>query len=192
MKTRRLAIAVVSLLAATGVSACGNKEDRVDHAKTEGVYVDVGPLKYQVQISRQLNPMNVEDQGYLVGVGPFDRALGNDNIWFAVFIRVENDGDRSAVSAKDFQLTDTQGNTFTPVTLNRANVFAYHPQLVTSHGEFKVNGLNPLPDSAAAEGATGGALLLFKLTHDTLVNRPLRLIIHDPKGSDEATVDLDV
>lgn len=192
MTSRRLAIVAATVLAAAGLTACGNKEDRVTHAETEGVYVDVGPLKYQVQISRQLNPVNVEDKAYLVGVGKFDQTLGPENVWFGVFVRVENDGDNSAISAKEFELRDTQEHIFTPVQVNSANVFAYRPQLVASHGEFKVNGLNPSPDSAASEGPTQGALLLFKLPRATLVNRPLELVIHDPKSSARGTVTLDV
>lgn len=192
MKTRRLAIAAATLVAAAGLSACGNKEEKVHHAETEGVYVDVGPLQYQVQISRQLNPTNVEDKSYLTGVGPFDRALGKDNVWFAVFIRVENDGEKAAISAKDFELRDTQEHTFTPLALARTNAFAYRPSVVAPHEEFNVNGINPAPDSAASEGPTQGALLLFKVPRSTLVNRPLELVISDPAGGQDGMINLDV
>ena len=48
---RRLAL--IALLA-TGLLAagCGNKESEVHEASTEGISVDVGPLVYQVQLSR--------------------------------------------------------------------------------------------------------------------------------------------
>ena len=37
-------------------------------AETEGIYLDVGDLKYQVQISRELNPADIEDRDYLKGL----------------------------------------------------------------------------------------------------------------------------
>ncbi len=56
MKTRRLVTLLTVLAAGTALSACGNRVDEVHEAETEGIYVDVGDLQYQVQISRQLNP----------------------------------------------------------------------------------------------------------------------------------------
>ncbi len=192
MQTRRFALAALAVAASTGLAACGNKEERVHKAETEGIYVDVGNLKYQVQISRQLNPVNIEDKDYLVGLSKFDQALGADNVYFAVFIRVENDSDTSGLSAKKFELKDTQEHTFDPIALDRSNVYAYRSGVVPGHSEFNVNGLNPELDSSASEGPTQGALLLFKLPRETLVNRPLELVIHQPDGKDEASIDLDV
>ena len=37
-------------------------------AETEGIYLDLGDLKYQVQISRCLNPADTEDSSYLRGL----------------------------------------------------------------------------------------------------------------------------
>ena len=76
-------------LAALALGACGNKEERTLHGTTEGIYIDVGDLKYQVQISRLLNPNDREDSGYLVDL-PADQQLGPKDNWFAVFMRVEN------------------------------------------------------------------------------------------------------
>ena len=74
-------------LAALALGACGNKEDHVLHAATEGIYLDVGGLKYQVQISRVLNANDREDRDYLVDL-PADQQLGSNDNWFAVFMRV--------------------------------------------------------------------------------------------------------
>ncbi len=54
------------------------------------------------------------------------------------------------------------------------------------------NGSNPLPDSAAFEGPTQGALLLFKVPRLTLDNRPLELVITPPEGGEKGIVVLDV
>jgi hypothetical protein len=192
MKTRRLAILATVLAASGGLAACGNKEKVVREAATEGIYVDVGALKYQVQISRQLNPTNIEDKGYLVGLSPFDRTLGADNVWFAVFIKAENDDqDRTAAAAKTFELRDTQEHVFTPLELGDTNVFAYRPMVVVK-ATSRSSGLNPPVDSPAAEGPTAGSLLLFKLPRETLDNRPLELVISPPEGGEKGVVTLDV
>ena len=47
---------VLVLAAALVVGGCGNKEETTTEAATEGIYLDVGDLKYQVQISRIINP----------------------------------------------------------------------------------------------------------------------------------------
>src|SRR5690606_38371032 len=66
MKLRRvLALTAVSALALP-LAACGNKEEVVTHGHTEGSYLNVGNLTYQVQISRQLNPADVTDRSYLI------------------------------------------------------------------------------------------------------------------------------
>ena len=60
--SRRLVTLLLVALAALVVGACGNKEDKTLHGATEGIYIDVGGLKYQVQISRVLNPTDREDR----------------------------------------------------------------------------------------------------------------------------------
>ena len=85
--SRLLTFAV--LVAALVFAGCGDKHDYNLAAETEGEYVDVGPMKYQVQISRLLNPNDPEDRGYLIDL-PAGESLGADDEWFAVFMRVEN------------------------------------------------------------------------------------------------------
>jgi hypothetical protein len=194
MKLRRLAILLTAVAATAGLSACGEKKDVVREAETEGIYVDVGDLKYQVQISRQLNPSNVEDVGYLKGIGPFDQTLGPDNVWFAVFVRVENDNQHQvarSAAVSGFELHDTQENKFSPIALSRDNVYAYRPATVEK-ATHRTSGQNPLPDSPAFEGPTQGALLLFKVPRQSLDNRPLELVISPPGGGEKGIVTLDV
>ena len=90
--SRRLVTLLLVAVAALVVGACGNKESETLHGDTEGIYIDVGGLKYQVQISRVLNPTDREDRDYLVDL-PAGEQLAADENWFAVFMRVENDGD---------------------------------------------------------------------------------------------------
>ena len=50
-----LALAAASVLALAG---CGNKVEVRTVAETEGIYIDIGELKYQVQLSRIINPVS--------------------------------------------------------------------------------------------------------------------------------------
>jgi len=181
------AIVLLLALAALGAGACGNREEVRTVAETEGPYLDVGHLQYQVQISRQLNPADDEDREFLEGVAPEEAALGRDETWFAIFIRVSNDGEESHPSARDFEIEDTLKQTFEPVPVRTSNPFAYRPEEIPAGGVF------PPPDSAAGNHPIAGSLLLFKLPYKTLANRPLEFRIHSPRvPQTEAVVDLDV
>jgi hypothetical protein len=182
----------ITIIAAVAVSlalgACGNKEAKVSHGSTEGTYLNVGGLYYQVQISRQLNPRDSEDRDYLVGVNPADATLKPDETWFAVFMRVQNASTKTAhQAATEYVIRDTQGNVFNPMPLGRDNVFAYHAANVAPKG------IIPDGDAAAAETPIQGSLLLFKIPYANLENRPLELEIVSPKNAqDTGTVALDV
>src|SRR5437763_5950862 len=120
---RRCLAVALALALVVAVSACGNKQATITHADTEGVYVDLGNLQYQIQISRQLNPADVEDSGYVHGVA--DR-LGPGDVWFGVFVRVQNSTNQVQRPARRFVITDTLNNTFTPVAINKySNPYAY-------------------------------------------------------------------
>jgi hypothetical protein len=173
-------------LAALALGACGNKEERTLHGTTEGIYIDVGDLKYQVQISRLLNPTDREDSGYLIDL-PADQQLGPKDNWFAVFMRVENTTDKPEPATNGYSIRDTQGNVYKPVTMGPKNVFAYRPAVL------QPKDVLPLPDSAAGENTIQGAMLLFKIPVANFQNRPLVLRIPPPSGEGETgSVDLDV
>jgi hypothetical protein len=185
---------LVSLLAlgALVVSGCGNRQDVKTLGETEGVYVDVGDMSYQVQLSRVLNPNDVEDRSYLAGL-PEGVGLAKDETWFAVFMRVNNPTDGPLPAARDFRIVDTQENEFTPVPLDsKVNPFAYDPDR-----PLESKAVLPDPNSVSGEGDIQGALILFKVKLPSLIsNRPLELKIAPPdapaSGSGEATIDLDV
>jgi hypothetical protein len=184
---RLLLTSLVIVAAALGTSACGNKESEILHGSTEGSYLDLGGMKYQVQISRQLNPASIEDRYYLLGLSPQDRNLPAGQEWFAVFMRVENDGEKAARAATDYTITDTQDTKFRPLRFAPDNVFAYRG------GVLQPKDVLPAPDSPAGQGSIQGALLLFKIPTANLENRPLELSIRSAAVSGvTATVDLDV
>ncbi|MEA2227466.1 MAG: hypothetical protein QOF04_1096 [Solirubrobacteraceae bacterium] len=180
---RRPLTLLATLVLALALGACGNKEHEILHGSNEGAYLDLGGMKYQVQISRVLNPNSPEDRAYLIGVDPAQRNLPAGQEWFAVFMRVQNESDAPVPVATDYTITDTQDTKFRPLSLGQDNVFAYRATTVAPKG------LLPVPDSPAAEGTIQGALLLFRIPTRNLENRPLELAI---TAGETATVDLDI
>ncbi len=122
--SKRLVMLMLVALTALALGACGNKEEVTLHGATEGIYIDVGDLKYQVQISRLLNPNDREDSGYLIDL-PADQQIGPTENWFAVFMRVENTTDKAEPATNGYSIRDTQGNIYKPITMGPKNVFAY-------------------------------------------------------------------
>src|ERR1700676_1640864 len=95
-RPRHSLLASFPLLAALALGACGSSHTKVTtgtYAGESGAaapYLDVGPLTYQVQLSRQLSPYDTEDAAYLKGLSPADRKLGPGQEWFGVFMQVYN------------------------------------------------------------------------------------------------------
>jgi hypothetical protein len=189
MSLRRLLPLLAIALLALPLAACGNKEETITHGETEGAYLDVGGLTYQVQISRVLNPNDTEDKSYLVDVPEAERDLAPDEAWFGVFMLAQNLEEKPFDAATDFQIVDTQENVYTPLPLGEDNVFAYRG------GTVQPGDTLPLQNTAARSNpSVQGALVLFKVKQDSFANRPLELSIHSPDEIEpaEATVDLDV
>ena len=176
------------LTAALGIGGCGNKLETRTQGETEGIYIDVGELKYQVQISRILNPSDVEDRNYLTQLPAGTLPPKADEAWFGIWIRVENtNSEKSLPTASDFEIRDTQDNVFRPYA-QIGNVFAY--QAVDKLGP---NAVLPNSESPAGSGPIQGSLILFKLTNTSLANRPLEFRIISPTDpTNVGVVDLDV
>jgi hypothetical protein len=192
-RLRKLSLALAAVTATVALGACGDSHTKVTtgtYAGESGAnapYLDVGPLSYEVQLSRQLNPLDTEDAQYLQGLGPTEGKLAPGQEWFAVFVQVYNNGSVAEPAASKLTVSDTQGNTYTPLVLSQTNMFAYRG------GEVPAKGRLPTPDSAAASAPTQGALLLFKIQTQSLDNRPLTLKIVNPADSAEtASAELDV
>jgi hypothetical protein len=189
MLRRRLATLVAVPVAAIAIAGCGVEEVTTE-ASTEGIWVDAGSLDYQVQGSRLLEPgTQVPDQSYLKGIADGITAPNADEVWFAVFLRIENKTDETVPTAEDFEITDTVGNVFKPVAIDpEVNPFAYKSI------ELEPKGVVPDLDSAQALDSAQGAELLFKIPLTSYANRPLefKVVGNDAGGPAEATVDLDV
>jgi hypothetical protein len=184
---RAVRIVLSTALVALAVG-CGSGTGQVTSAETEGLYLDINGLKYQVQMSRYLNPDDIEDRQYLVGLPEGTEELGADEIYFGVWVRVENtSADETLPAASRWEIHDTQENIFRPLPVDGdINPFVYEAV------EVPPKTVIPLATSAAGQGPTQGSLLLFKLKIDSLQNRPLELKFSNGGDSTEGTYDLDV
>ncbi len=188
--------ALLALLAvpALVLSACSdNSHTRVTTGTYAGEsgqnapYLNVGPLIYEVQLSRELNPYDTEDASYLTGLTPAQSKLGPGEEWFGVFLQVYNETSTAHLAATDISISDTQENIYTPIVPAATNEFAYRGGLLAAKGRI------PALNTVAANGSTQGSLLLFKIKIVSLDNRPLEVKIVDPTNpSQTASAELDV
>ena len=193
MSRLRPALALLSLALVVPFAACGDGNDPVSEAHNESIYVTTGGLRYQVQMSRKLNPYDIEDRDYLSGIPNADKLVANQKeAWFGVFLRAENrtnkgDATRKVLpAASKFDLVDNQGTEAQPFPLPADNVYAWRSVALNPGGQI------PAASSTAGQSPIGGALILFKVDQAILERRPTRLIIHAPDGSSEAAVSLDI
>src|ERR1700684_3729964 len=111
-KSSPLALAVLALALGAG----GDSHTRITtgtYAGESGVnapYLDVGPLVYEVQLSRELNPYDSEDATYLEGLTPAQRILKPGQEWFGVFLQVYNQTSQTQLAATNLTISDTQNN----------------------------------------------------------------------------------
>ena len=186
-----LAMLLVPVLA---LSACSdNSHTRVTTGTYAGEsgqnapYLNVGPLIYEVQLSRELNPYDTEDAAYLKGLTPAQRLLRPGEEWFAVFMQVYNQTSAPHLVSTNLTISDTQENVYTPIVPDYTNEFAYRGGLLGANSRL------PALNTVAANGPTQGALLLYKIKIVSLDNRPLELKIVDPLNpSQTASAELDV
>ena len=121
----------LALVATLVLGACGDSHTRVTTGTYAGEsgqnapYLNVGPLVYEVQLSRELNPANVEDAAYLQGLTPAQRTLKPGEEWFGVFIQVYNHTSTTLSARATLTISDTQNNVYTPITPDQTNQFAY-------------------------------------------------------------------
>jgi hypothetical protein len=156
-----LALAIAAL--ALGATACGEEEEET---VVEGEPIELGDLHFNVQITRVLNPTDVEDAEYLEGLP--EPPPGQD--YLAVFMEVENEGDEAATlpTAEQMEIKDTTGATFEPV--ESESLFALELGATVEGG-----GEVPAEDTAAASGVVQGAFVLFLVDQAAQQNRPLEL-----------------
>jgi hypothetical protein len=182
-------VPTAALLAALMLAACGGHKQPTHHGESEGAYIEAGPLIYQVQMSRELEPSNVEDVEYLEGLPADEPPLAGDELWFGVWVRVQNATDEAHESAEEFKVVDTLGVEYEPIVLPATNPFSYQPSLIEAASGQPVY---PDPESAAGAGPIQGSLLLFRFNTDVYADRPIELEITPPDGGEASTVELDL
>jgi hypothetical protein len=178
----------VLAIALVGVAAGCGSETTATVADTEGLYLDINGLKYQIQMSRYMNPDDVEDSEYFIGLPESTPPATAEETWFGVWVRVENTSETETLpAASRWEIHDTQDNVYRPIPIDGdINPFVFIPVDVPPKTVI------PLASSAAGQGPIQGSLLLFKLKNESLQNRPLELRFSNGGGGQEGVYDLDV
>jgi hypothetical protein len=179
------------VILALGLSGCGNSPKLRHDADPEnfGVYVNAGPITYQLQISRELNGYSTEDAQYLQGLPKGTTAPTPTQEWFGVFMWAwnQNKNFENTAALNEFDIVDTQGNTYHPEPINGM----LNPYQWTSM-RLAPKQTEPQPDTTAYFGPTQGQLLLFKISTTAYANRPLVLQIRGGlQNAVQATIPLD-
>lgn len=174
-----LALVLFLVLAVTGVAGCGNN---LGKEADEGVPIKLGDLTYTVQETRFLNPSQPDDKEYLAGQ-QLPTPAGKS--YLGVFLTIHNGGDNAVrVPANaDMSVVDTTGSDY---------------QSIPSHTDFAAplgtmlapGGDIPAPGTAAANGPTQGAIVLFLLDEGVSENRPLKLEINSQGETGDITLDI--
>jgi hypothetical protein len=173
-----LAVVIVIALAILG-AGCGND---IGKEAEEGVPIQLGELNVNVQETRFLNPAQPDDKEYLQGQPlpppPSKTYLG-------IFLTMHNQGDSTirVPTAGQLSVVDTTGAAYPAVPSSTA--FAAPLGAPLAGG-----GDIPVPDTAAANGPTGGALVLFLMNEAVTENRPLKLEISYAGETGEITLDI--
>jgi hypothetical protein len=185
VSARRLWIIICALGLAIGLAACG-QEDKPTSLLNNGVYITAGPVTYQLQVSRELNPFMVEDKQYLAGLPAGTTPITANQLWYGVFLWAKNQTSHPQRTADTFTIVDSNGDSFHPIKLDSAvNGYAWTPQILSP------SGVEPAPNTTASFGPTQGGLLLFKLPTTVYSNRPLTLVIFAP-GQSSGKISLDL
>lgn len=185
MSARRLWIIACAVGMAAVLAACGQVSQPTS-LLNNGVYVDAGPITYQLQVSRELNPFATEDRQYLLGLPAGTSSIGASQLWYGVFLWAKNQTNQEAPTASSFQIVDSSGNRYNPIHLDSSvNQYAWTQQTLGP------SGVEPGPSTTAALGPTQGGLVLFKLPTSVYSNRPLTLEIFAPGGG-KGSISLDL
>ena len=183
---RRLWITACVLGLAVGLGACGQTSQPTS-VLNNGVYITSGPITYQLQVSRELNPYLTEDSQYVSGVPAGAGVLGANQLWYGVFLWAKNQTKRPELTAHSFDIVDSSNHHYYPVRLNaELNGYAWTSQMLPPSGQ------QPKLNTTASFGPTQGGLVLFKLPTTVYSNRPLTLEIFPPAGGEPGDISLDL
>jgi hypothetical protein len=173
---RALALTAAAATAALPATGCGEEEEL---NVVEGEPVELGELRYNVQITRFLNPRDPEDIAYLEG----EPDPAEDESYLGVFMTVENEGEEAVEVPSAFEVLDTRGEAF-------ESLDSESPYALELGARLGPDEELPAPDTPAASGPIKGAMLLFLVDEGVTENRPLELEIRSQAG--DGTVELDI
>lgn len=183
---RRIVVAAGAGACALVLTACGSSGNLTYADNLGPGYVKVGPLYYQVQVSRELNPFSDEDVSYLQGLSKKELALPATDMWFGVFLQAYNTTSSPQTPASDYYITDTLGTRYMPLANPDPNAFTYTPARIPPKGQL------PSITSLAYTGWTQGEVVLFKFPYGVYGSRPLILHIVNPANpSEQSRIELD-
>ncbi len=129
-------------------------------------------LHYDLLTARKLNPNIAPDEDLLSG-----RRPPEGKVWFGVFLRVCNRGDKRRTASGRLALVDAFGDRVRPSTaLPDTNPFAYDPRAIEPEACLPAEG-------SAAERTVDGALVLFAVPEQFGRNRPLALEVTASGGA---------
>lgn len=186
-RNRALPLALSIIALAFGAIACGEEEEtELRDGKeivfvVEGEPIELGDLRFNVQLTRFLNPNDTEDSEYLEGLP----APGAGKDYLAVFMEVENEGDEDLrlPSAVEMEIEDTTDQVFDPIETD--SLFA-----LELGSTIEAGGEVPSSNTAAASGPVQGSIVLFLVDKVVSENRPLELkILAD---GEEGLIELDI
>ncbi|HEY3192120.1 MAG TPA: hypothetical protein VGJ61_04990 [Solirubrobacterales bacterium] len=174
-----LALVFVVSLALVGVAGCGND---LGKEADEGVPIELGDLKFNVQETRFLNPSQPDDKDYLQGQ-TLPTPAGKS--YLGVFLTIHNEGDSPVRLPTNSQISvvDTTGAAYQSIPSSTAFAAPLGSELA---GGADI----PAPDTAAANGPTQGAIVLFLVDQGVSENRPLELEIEHQGETGTITLDI--
>jgi hypothetical protein len=180
-----LLLALCLALLGGGLLACGSGDEEAEEERhaVEGEALELGPLGFNVQNTRFLNPNLADDSVYLAGLEP--APAGQE--YLGVFLLVENDSDEEQSFSSDFELVNARDVAVESVELE--SPFALESEFgrttVAPRGEV------PARETPARSGPVQGALVLFLIDQADTEYRPLELEITGP-GGETGSVELDI
>jgi len=174
-----LALVLFLALAVLGVAGCSND---LGKEADEGVPIQLGDLKINVQETRFLNPSQPDDKEYLEGQ-QLPTPAGKS--YLGVFLTIHNTGDNPVrvPTNADMSVVDTTGAAYQSIPSST--------DYAAPLGSVLAPGADiPAPGTAAANGPTQGALVLFLVDQNLTENRPPKLEIDSAGETGEITLDI--
>ena len=125
-----------------------------------------GPLIYEVQLSRQLNPCERRRRRLPAGPLAAQRKLEPGQEWFGVFMQVYNNTPSTRSASTQITISDTQGNVYRPVVARLDQ-----PVRLPRRASCPPTAAARCPDTAAACGPDAGRAAAVQ-DHSRLARQP--------------------